>query len=70
MTIMEWHECKASQRSALRFFLVPLLCCVAVSAEATTAHGANVQRARHSRNAGGIVIVTGGLIISFWKSAP
>src|ERR1700674_557503 len=57
MTTMGWNECKASQRSALRFFLVPLLCCFGIAAQASSAHTANVQRSRHSRNAARVTVV-------------
>ena len=50
MTNMGSVECKASQQLKMRFFLAPLLCCFAVAAQANIAHGANAQRARHSRH--------------------
>jgi uncharacterized protein YbbC (DUF1343 family) len=58
MTSMGWVECKASQRLALRFFVTPLICCfaVAVQGQANSAHGANQQRARHSRNAARVMV--------------
>ena len=56
MTTMGWNECKASQRSALRFFLVPLLCCFGIAAQASSAHTANVQRSRHSRNTARVTV--------------
>ena len=40
----------------MRFFLVPLLCCFAVAAQANVAHGANAQRARHSRHAARVMV--------------
>jgi uncharacterized protein YbbC (DUF1343 family) len=68
MTIMGWTECKASQRSALRFFLLSLLCCFGIAAQASSAHTANVQRAHHSRNA---VRVTVGLdVLEAERFAP
>jgi len=56
MTIMGSVECKASQRLKMRFFLVPLLCCFAVAAQANVAHGAYAQRARHSRHAAKVMV--------------
>jgi uncharacterized protein YbbC (DUF1343 family) len=56
MTIMGWNECKASQRLALRFFLLSLLCCFGIAAQASSAHTANVQRVRHSRNAARVTV--------------
>ncbi|HSY32249.1 MAG TPA: DUF1343 domain-containing protein [Verrucomicrobiae bacterium] len=56
MKTMRWNECKASQRLALRLFLVPLLCCIAVAAQTNVAHGANAQRARHSRLATKVMV--------------
>jgi uncharacterized protein YbbC (DUF1343 family) len=56
MTNMGSVECKASQRLKMRFFLVPLLCCCAVAAQANVAHGANAQRARHSRHAARVTV--------------
>jgi uncharacterized protein YbbC (DUF1343 family) len=40
----------------MRFFLVPLLCCFAVAAQANVAHGVNAQRARHSRHAARVMV--------------
>jgi uncharacterized protein YbbC (DUF1343 family) len=40
----------------MRFFLVPLLCCFAVAAQADIAHGANAQRARHSRHVAKVMV--------------
>jgi uncharacterized protein YbbC (DUF1343 family) len=56
MKTMSWHECKASQRLALRFFLIPLLCCFAVATQASSAHGANAQRGHHSRNVARVMV--------------
>src|SRR3984893_9017320 len=56
MTNMGSVECKASQRLKMRFFLVPLLCCFAASAQPNVAHEANVQRARHSRHAARVMV--------------
>ena len=58
MTSMGWVECKASPRLALRFFLIPLICCFAVAAQAQAgnAHSANQHRARHSRNAARVMV--------------
>src|ERR1700719_4927177 len=56
MTNMGSVECKASQRLKLRFFLVLLLCCFVVAAQANIAHGANAQRARHSRHAARVMV--------------
>jgi uncharacterized protein YbbC (DUF1343 family) len=56
MTIMGWHECKASQRLALRFFLVSIICCYGLSAQAAGAHNASVQRGRHSHNAARVMV--------------
>jgi uncharacterized protein YbbC (DUF1343 family) len=56
MTNMGSVECKASQRLKMRFFLAPLLCCIAVAAQTNVAHGANAQRARHSRHAGKVMV--------------
>ena len=56
MTNMGSVECKASQRLKMRFFLAPLLCCFAVAAQASIAHGANAQRARHSRHAARVMV--------------
>jgi len=56
MTTMGRNECKASQRLALRFFLVTIICCYGLSAQASRAHGANVQRARHSGHAARVMV--------------
>src|ERR1700674_471208 len=56
MTTMGWNECKASQRSALRFFLVPLLCCFVTAMQASSVRGANPQRGHHSRNAARVMV--------------
>ena len=56
MTNMGSVECKVSQRLKMRFFLVPLLCCFAVAAQANVAHGVNAQRARHSRHAARVMV--------------
>jgi uncharacterized protein YbbC (DUF1343 family) len=56
METMGSDECKASQRSALRFFLISMLCFLTVAAEVSTVHGANVQRARHARNAARVMV--------------
>jgi uncharacterized protein YbbC (DUF1343 family) len=56
MTNMGPVECKASQRLKMRFFLVPLLCCFALASQADIAHGANAQRARHSRHAARVMV--------------
>jgi len=56
MTNMGSVECKASQRLKMRFFMVPLLCCSAAAAQANVGHGANAQRARHSRHAAKVMV--------------
>jgi uncharacterized protein YbbC (DUF1343 family) len=58
MTIMGSVECKASQRSVLRFFLVLIICClgVATQAQASSSPTANMQRARHSRHAARVMV--------------
>jgi uncharacterized protein YbbC (DUF1343 family) len=51
------NECKVSRRSAQPFFLVPMLCCFAVAAHASTAHGApGMQRGHHSRNSTKVMV--------------
>jgi uncharacterized protein YbbC (DUF1343 family) len=58
MTIMGSVECKASLRLVQRFSLVLIICCLGVStqAQASSAHGTNVQRARHSRHAARVMV--------------
>ncbi len=56
MTNMGSVECKVSQRLKMRFFLVPLLCCFALAAQADSAHSANPQRARHSRHSARVMV--------------
>src|ERR1700730_14516862 len=70
MTIMGWHECKASQRSALRFFLVSLLCCFATAAQASSAHGANPQRGHHSRSRNAARLMIGLDVLEVERFAP
>jgi uncharacterized protein YbbC (DUF1343 family) len=56
MKTMGSDECKASRRSALRFFLISMLCLLTVTAQVSSVHGANVQRARHARNAARVMV--------------
>jgi uncharacterized protein YbbC (DUF1343 family) len=56
METMGSDECKASQRSALRFFLISMLCFLTATAHVGTVHGANAQRARHARNAARVMV--------------
>ena len=56
MKTMGSDECKASQRLALRFFLVPLLCCFVPAMQASSVRGANPQRGHHSRNAPRVMV--------------
>ena len=51
-----FDECKASRRSALRFFLISMFCFLTATAQVSTVHGANVQRARHARNAARVMV--------------
>lgn len=56
METMGSDECKASQRSALRFFLISTLCFLTVIAQVSTIHGAHLQRVRHARNAARVMV--------------
>jgi uncharacterized protein YbbC (DUF1343 family) len=56
METMGSDECEASQRSALRFFLISMLCFLTATAQVSTLHGANLQRARHARNAARVMV--------------
>src|ERR1700730_16051702 len=52
-------ECKASQRSAPRFLLALMICCLGLMAQTTSmsaAHVAKLQRARHSRNGARVTV--------------
>jgi uncharacterized protein YbbC (DUF1343 family) len=56
METMGSDECKASQRSALRFFLISTLCFLTVIAQVSTIHGAHLQRVRHARNVARVMV--------------
>jgi uncharacterized protein YbbC (DUF1343 family) len=56
MTTMGLDESKAFQRLALRFFLISMICGFAVATHPSSAHGANLQRARHSRNSARVMV--------------
>lgn len=56
METMGSEECKASQRSALRFFLISMLCFLTATAQVSALHGANLQRAQHARNAAKVMV--------------
>ena len=70
MKTIGWDECKASQRSALRFFLIPLLCCFAVAAQASSLHAANPQRGHHSRSRNAARVMVGLDVLEAERFAP
>jgi uncharacterized protein YbbC (DUF1343 family) len=70
MKTIGWDECKASPRSALRFFLIPLLCCFAVAAQASILRAANPQRGHHSRSRNAARVMVGLDVLEAERFAP
>lgn len=71
MVIMSSDECKGSRRSAPRFVLTLMICCLGLTAHATSTRAARVaklQRARHSRN--GAKVLVGLDVLESERFAP